>query len=100
MGFVANTVTITSGLMAERATSVLSRGLGLIRVGRTSAYVLLAILLSSFIIPVVFHWVWAPTGWLLKGISGYPFLDFAGSAPVHMAGATAGLIASKVLGPR
>eukprot|EP00658_Telonema_sp_P-2_P019837 TRINITY_DN17804_c0_g1_i2.p1 TRINITY_DN17804_c0_g1~~TRINITY_DN17804_c0_g1_i2.p1 ORF type:complete len:484 (+),score=106.98 TRINITY_DN17804_c0_g1_i2:148-1599(+) len=86
VGFVANAATIVSGLMAERA--------------QNSAYGAMSFLFASFVVPIMFHWVWSPDGWLYKGIHSYPYLDFAGSGVVHMVGATAGFIGSWVLGPR
>ncbi len=48
--FCAATTTILSGAVAERCNFV--------------AYLLYSFYLSSFVYPVVVHWVWSSTGWL------------------------------------
>jgi Amt family ammonium transporter len=44
----------------------------------------------------VAHWVWADDGWL-RALGMH---DFAGAGPVHLVGATSGLVAITILGPR
>lgn len=79
--FCATTATIASGAMAERT--------------KFSAYCIYSLLISAIIYPVSGHWIWGG-GWL----SELGFHDFAGSTVVHMAGGTAALVGSILLGPR
>jgi Amt family ammonium transporter len=88
--FAAAAATIVSGSVAER-TSFL-------------AYLLYSIFLTSFVYPVVVHWVWDSYGWL-SAFNGEPLLgvgmiDFAGSGVVHMVGGFAGLWGATMVGPR
>lgn len=80
--FAATSVTIISGGMAERANSY--------------GYLILIVWFNLVIYPVTTSWVWGADGWL--GSRG--FLDFAGSAVVHMAGGFAALIGCYFLGKR
>jgi Amt family ammonium transporter len=58
-------------------------------------YIIFSFLMTSFIYPVVVHWVWGQ-GWLQqKG-----FTDFAGVACVHLVGGTAALWGAVVVGER
>lgn len=60
-----------------------------------STYIIYGAIFSAVIYPVVAHWSWGG-GWLAQmGVQ-----DFAGSGVVHLCGATAGLAALLVLGPR
>lgn len=59
-------------------------------------YIIYAIVFSAFIYPVASHWIWAG-GWLGAHV---PIQDFAGSTVVHLIGATGGLAAVLLLGPR
>ncbi len=66
-------------------------------------YIIYAIVFSTIIYPLGAHWVFGggflQTGdWLGTGIVGMQ--DFAGSTAVHLIGATGGLAALLVLGPR
>lgn len=66
-------------------------------------YIIYAIIFSTVIYPLGAHWVFGggflQTGdWLGTGIVGMQ--DFAGSTAVHLIGATGGLAALLVLGPR
>ncbi len=66
-------------------------------------YIIYAIVFSTVIYPLGAHWVFGggflQTGdWLGTGIVGMQ--DFAGSTAVHLIGATGGLAALLVLGPR
>lgn len=63
-----------------------------------SAYVIFAAIFGAIIYPLIAHGVWG--GGLLGDIGGKPVLDFAGSSVVHLTGATAGLAALLLLGPR
>jgi len=95
--FTGACATIVAGSVAERTT--------------ISAYFIYSVVLSSFIYPVIVHWVWG-SGWLsawgaLNGpiFSGNPatsngFIDFAGSGVVHMVGGWCGLMGAIIVGPR
>ncbi|KAG2455060.1 hypothetical protein HYH02_000885 [Chlamydomonas schloesseri] len=93
--FCAATTTIVSGAVAERCTF--------------SAYMTYAFFLSSFVYPVVVHWVWDSQGWLSAFNTfqdGYALIlktgaiDFAGSGVVHMTGGVAALMGAAIIGPR
>ncbi|MEA2167600.1 MAG: ammonium transporter, Amt family, partial [Solirubrobacteraceae bacterium] len=64
---------------------------------RFIAYPIYAIVFAGFIYPAVSHWIFA--GGLLGHI-GHGMQDFAGSTVVHLTGATGGLAALLLLGPR
>src|SRR3954452_19513338 len=61
-----------------------------------SAYVIYAVIFSAVIYPVISHWIFGG-GWLATNIG---MQDFAGSTVVHLIGATGGLAALLLLGPR
>jgi ammonium transporter, Amt family len=61
-----------------------------------SAYVIYAVIFSALIYPVLSHWIFGG-GWLQANIG---MQDFAGSTVVHLIGATGGLAALLLLGPR
>lgn len=90
--FAATTVTIVSGAVAERT--------------KFEAYLLYAFTLTSWVYPIIVHWVWSYEGWLsafvdedeLFNESG--MIDFAGCGVVHMTGGFAGLAGALVVGPR
>ena len=82
MMFAATAATIVSGVLAERI--------------RFGAYVLVAILITSFVYPVFGCWVWNEGGWLNQ----MGFVDFAGSSVVHSVGGWCALAGLVVLGPR
>ncbi|WP_433748843.1 ammonium transporter [Falsibacillus pallidus] len=79
--FAATCATIISGAVAERM--------------KLSSYLLLTMAMTSFIYPIIGHWIWGG-GWLSK----LGFIDFAGSSAVHLTGAAGSLIAVLILGPR
>lgn len=79
--FCATAATIISGAVAER-----------IKLG---SYVLITLAMTSFIYPVIGHWIWNG-GWLAE----LGFTDFAGSTVVHLTGAVGALISVIYLGPR
>ncbi len=79
--FAATCATIVSGAVAERV--------------RLGAYFLFTLAMTTFIYPVVGHWVWGG-GWL----AALGFYDFAGSTVVHSVGAWGALLFAAVLGPR
>jgi Amt family ammonium transporter len=79
--FCGAAATIVAGGMAERM--------------KFPAYLIYSFLISSFIYPVVGHWVWGG-GWL----SNLGFADFAGSTVVHAVGGSAALIGTILLKPR
>ncbi len=79
--FCATTATIVSGAMAERT--------------RFASYCIYSAVISAVIYPIEAHWVWGG-GWL----SQLGFVDFAGSAAIHMVGGLSALIGAAMLGPR
>lgn len=81
--FAATAATIISGAMAERT--------------KLSSYVIITVAMTAVIYPIVVAWTWGG-GWLDQ--LGTPFLDFAGSAIVHMTGGVAGLVGTILLGAR
>ncbi len=86
--FCGTAATIVSGAVAERL--------------RFSGYILITVLLSSFIYPFIGHWCWnsvhtgATSGWLEQ----LGFHDFAGATVVHGVGAWVALAVLLVVGPR
>lgn len=91
--FAATATTIVSGSVAERTSFY--------------AYMAYAFFLTSFVYPVVSHWIWYENGeenWsgFLKSLYGEDggVVDFAGCTVVHMVGGFAGLVGAIVVGPR
>ncbi len=80
--FCATAATIVSGAMAERT--------------KFSAYCIYSAVISAVVYPIEAGWVWNSQGWLYK----LGFIDYAGSAAIHMVGGTAALIGAIFLGPR
>ncbi len=80
--FCATAATIVSGAMAERT--------------KFSAYCIYSAVISAVIYPIEAGWVWNSQGWLYK----LGFVDFAGSAAIHMVGGVTALIGAILLGPR
>jgi len=78
------------------------------------AYLVYTFLITSFIYPVVVHWVWDTNGFLCawgpNAIGRFTdgdgaeqvvgMIDFAGSGVVHMTGGFAALMGAKILGRR
>lgn len=83
MAFAAAAATIVSGAVAERV--------------KFRAYFVYAIVISSFIYPVVVNWVWGG-GWLSQ--LDTPFIDFAGGTVVHVTGGACALLGAKITGAR
>jgi len=81
MVFVATTMSIISGSVAERM--------------KLWAFLAFSVVMTGFIYPVEGYWLWG--GGILKEIG---FLDFAGSGVVHLAGASAALAGVILLGAR
>ena len=81
MVFVATTMSIVSGSIAERM--------------KLWAFLAFSVVMTAVIYPVEGYWKWG--GGILEQ-SG--FLDFAGSGVVHLAGASAALAGVMLLGPR
>ena len=81
MVFVATTVSIVSGAVAERM--------------KIWAFLAFAVLLAGVFYPITGSWKWGG-GWL----DALGFQDFAGSTLVHSVGGWAALAAIIVLGPR
>ena len=79
--FCAISLAIVWGTMLERT--------------RFIVYVLFAIPFAGFIYPMISHWIWGG-GWL----AALGAQDFAGSAVVHLTGASAGFAGLLLLGPR
>lgn len=80
--FCATAATIVSGAMAERTKFV--------------TYCIYSFIISLLIYPIEAHWVWGGTAWL----ADLGFVDFAGSAVIHMVGGISGLIGAAFLGAR
>ncbi len=92
--FCATTATIVSGAMAERTNF--------------KAYCIYSLVLSAIIYPIEAFWVWGAASngsWLqnfaitILGEDGV-FIDFAGSACIHMVGGITALIGAYFIGPR
>ena len=89
--FAATATTIVSGTLIERTSA--------------KSYLIFSVIMSSFIYPVIVHWIWSDFGWLSPTNPEAPFfpngaLDFAGGGPVHICGGVAGLVGAWMLGPR
>jgi len=89
--FAATAATIVSGAVAERC--------------KFEGYIAYAIFLTSWVYPVVVHWVWSTTGWLSAfkeedKLFDVGLIDFAGCGVVHMVGGFAGLAGAIAVGPR
>jgi len=80
--FCATAATIVSGAMAERT--------------KFTAYCIYSVVISAVIYPIEAGWVWNEKGWLAQ----MGFLDFAGSAAIHMAGGICALVGAAFVGPR
>ena len=80
--FCATAATIVSGAMAERTKFV--------------SYCIYSAVISAVVYPIEAGWVWNGQGWLAK----LGFIDFAGSAVIHMVGGITGLIGAAMLGAR
>ena len=80
--FCATAATIVAGAMAERT--------------KFTAYCVYSIVISAIIYPVEAGWVWNSKGWLAE----LGFIDFAGSAAIHMVGGISAFIGAAMLGPR
>ena len=76
--------TIVSGAVAERVKS--------------PTYAAYALIMTTFIYPVVVAWTWGG-GWIAT-LFDVGYMDFAGSGVVHLTGGVAGLAGTIVLGPR
>lgn len=85
--FCATSATIVSGAMAERT--------------KFKSYLVYSVVISAVIYPIEGHWIWGG-GWLSTLSIGKAtgFIDYAGSAAVHMVGGIAALVGAKILGPR
>lgn len=80
--FAVITVALITGAFAERM--------------KFSAFVIFALLWSTFVYDPVAHWVWGVGGWMREmGI-----LDFAGGTVVHILSGVSGLVIALVLGKR
>lgn len=81
MVFVATTISIVSGAVAERM--------------KIEPFLVFAVLLTGVLYPITGSWKWGE-GWL--HVMG--FQDFAGSTLVHSVGGWAALVGCIILGPR
>jgi len=100
--FTGAAATIVAGSVAERC--------------KIEAYFVYSIFVSTFIYPVVVHWVWGSgylSAWgampdengdarpiLQYNSNSNGVIDFAGSGVVHMVGGVSGLMGAIALGPR
>lgn len=85
--FCATAATIVSGAMAERTLF--------------KSYLAYSIVISAVVYPISASWAWGG-GWLSTLTIGNAtgFIDYAGSALVHMVGGVSALIGAKIIGPR
>ena len=60
------------------------------------SYCIYSAVISAVVYPIEAGWVWNGQGWLAQ----LGFVDFAGSAVIHMVGGIAALIGAILLGPR
>ncbi|MFZ5945935.1 MAG: ammonium transporter [Bacillota bacterium] len=79
--FAATAATIVSGAVAERI--------------KFTAYLIIAVVITSITYPVVGHWIWGG-GWLVER----GFIDLAGSTVVHSVGGWSALVTAYLLGSR
>jgi Amt family ammonium transporter len=79
--FAATAGTIATGAMAERTNFV--------------GKIIYSLVVAGITYPITIHWIWGG-GWLAQ----QGFLDFAGSAAVHLAGGMVALAGAIILGPR
>ncbi len=82
MMFAAITPALITGAFAERK--------------RFSAFIVFALLWSTFVYDPIAHWIWGSGGWLGK----LGALDFAGGTVVHISSGVSALVAAWMLGPR
>ena len=80
--FCGTCATIVSGAMAERT--------------KFSAYCIYSAVISAVVYPIEAGWVWNAQGWLAQ----LGFIDFAGSAVIHMVGGITAFIGAALLGAR
>ncbi|MCI8590780.1 MAG: ammonium transporter [Lachnospiraceae bacterium] len=80
--FCATAATIVSGAMAERTKFI--------------TYCIYSAVISLIVYPIEAGWVWNAQGWLAQ----MGFVDFAGSAVIHMVGGITAFIGAALLGPR
>jgi Amt family ammonium transporter len=80
--FAAITVALISGAVVERL--------------RFRAYLLFALLWTTFVYDPLAHWVWGDGGWL-RALGA---LDFAGGTVVHVSAGVSALVAATMLGRR
>lgn len=80
--FCATCATIVSGAMAERT--------------KFSMYCVYSLIISAIVYPIEAGWTWNSQGWLAQ----LGFIDFAGSAVIHMVGGITALVGAAILGAR
>ncbi|HQR34219.1 MAG TPA: ammonium transporter [Blastocatellia bacterium] len=89
MVFMDTAATIPTGSMAER--------------WKFSAFIIFSFFMGALVYPIFGNWVWGG-GWLSTlganfGL-GHGFVDYAGSAVVHMTGGVTAFVGAKLIGPR
>lgn len=80
--FCGTCATIVSGAMAERT--------------KFSTYCMYSAIISAVVYPIEAGWVWNGQGWLAQ----MGFIDFAGSAVIHMVGGITAFVGAALLGAR
>jgi len=89
MVFMDTAATIPTGSMAER--------------WKFSAFIIFSFFMGALVYPIFGNWVWG--GGFLSTLGtnyglGHGFVDYAGSAVVHMTGGVTAFVGAKLLGPR
>lgn len=79
--YATTAATINSGALAGRVSFI--------------PYLMLSVVQTGFIFPLAANWVWGG-GWLQQ----LGFVDFAGSAVVHLVGGISSLVSIAICGPR
>jgi len=88
--FAAAAATIVSGAVAQRISFI--------------GYMLVTVLMTSFVYPLAVRWLWYTDGWLSirahdDALAGGA-IDFAGSGVVHVVGGVVGLVGAVTIGYR
>ncbi len=89
MVFMDTAATIPTGSMAER--------------WKFSAFIIFSFFMGALVYPIFGNWVWGGGFLATLGTNyglGHGFVDYAGSAVVHMTGGVTAFVGAKLLGPR